>query len=276
MKKAILNYDHVHLPCTDMTTKIDFIPAPNQILTQTIVDLVRDSITDEEFRKKGSSAYHVSEIDDNVLDYYVDSLLNGDHVISLGIHTIILINRASSLRRVRLEYTALCYLLSSSRKIEPRYKTLSREQQLNSPESIVAVVSMRAYRMFQGFMLGYLQFVDSPAHKELIRKYEEELKAKGNMYTKEDMRKFLDSYKEERKMFYHLLVIVQGIGSLKWPSKNEFDDLFQKSRFTRDVFDAYKLVMIRKEKRVVSIVSNKPDALSEEEPFYVQLTEDWL
>lgn len=201
---------------------------------------------EKHYQHKFGNSVHISKVDNEQLNQHMDAVLGKKTITAIGIHTAYVFDYIVSAERLSMEYTALCWLSENSRKYEKLFPwLLNHEERLNTSQSLIVLVSYRAYQMFECLKLGIQLLIET------------------------------DSYKKAKETGEITLVMVinSAIGQLQWPSEEDKDLLFQRSRWTSDILKAYNVlgdVHLEKKKLYLSTRNMRLGP-----HFYVQSTGDW-
>jgi hypothetical protein len=213
----------------------------------TLVNIVKHSMEDFVDKTVGEKGrVHISRIDNEELNAHMEKIISGKTITSLGIHSVYVLDYHATADRLRIEYTALCWLSEHSRKYEKLVPgLLDHEDKLNTSESLIVMVSYRAYQMFQCLRMGISQLMDNDSYQEA---------------------------KQQGKMIM-VMVINSSIGQLMWPSEEDREYLFTKSKWTTDLLKTYNImseIHYDKKKLMISIRNLRLGNY-----FYVQSSGDW-
>ncbi len=210
-----------------------------------ILDILKSSM-EKHYEHKFGNSIHISQVDNEQLNKHMDKVLGNKTVAAIGIHTAYVFDYLVNPERLSMEFTALCWLSENSRKYEKLFPWLmTHEERLNTSQSLIVFVSYRAYQMFECLKLGIQNLIETENYKKA--------KEKGEITL--------------------VMVINSTIGQLQWPSEEDKDLLFQKSRWTRDILKAYNVLSeIQMEKRKLYLSTRN---LRLGDYFYVQSTGDW-
>jgi hypothetical protein len=224
------------------TPEIDSVSKETEI---DILDILKSSM-EKHYKHKLGNSIQISQVDNEQLNKHMDSVIGTKTISAIGIHTAYVFDYLVSSERLSMEYTALCWLSENSRKYEKLFPwLLNHEERLNTSQSLIVLVSYRAYQMFECLKLGIQLLTETENYKRA--------KEKGEITL--------------------MMVINSSIGQLQWPSEEDKDNLFQKSRWTRDILKAYNILSeIRLDKKKLYMSTRN---LRLGEHFYVQSTGDW-
>jgi hypothetical protein len=181
-------------------------------ITESEYDIMTNTIVfDEELDTSKRTMYATITISDTTVDAYMDQLLSEDIICVLGIHTLVVIPSIVPASRVRMEYTALCYMSKQSGLYLRKNPNLTDEERSNTSDSMIAVVSRSSFRLFQCMHLGLIQY------RRFKHKYQMAVKEGLNVRD--------------------VMIINESLGEIKWPTAKDFDEMFRMTRYTIDVFE---------------------------------------
>ena len=210
-----------------------------------MLDILKTSM-EKHYEHKFGNSVQISRVDNELLNQHMDAILGKKTITAIGIHTVYVFDYLVSSDRLYLEYTALCWLSENSRKYEKLFPwLLQHEERLNTSQSLIAMVSYRAYQMFECLKLGIKLLLDTENYQRA--------KEKGEITL--------------------MIVINSSIGQLQWPTQEDKNHLFDKSRWTRDVLKAYNILADVRIEKSKLYLSTRNMRLGEH--FYVQSTDDW-
>ena len=224
---------------------VEHSSTPRKEVEIDILDILKSSI-EKHYEHKFGNSIHISRVDSDQLNQHMDKVIGNKMITSIGIHTAYVFDYLVSSERLSMEFTALCWLSENSRKYEKLFPwLLHHEEKLNTSQSLIVFVSYRAYQMFECLKLGIQMLIETENYKKA--------KETGEITL--------------------VMVINSTIGQLQWPSEEDRDLLFQKSRWTRDILRAYNVTSdIQLDKRKLYLSTRN---LRLGEHFYVQSTGDW-
>ncbi len=210
-----------------------------------ILDILKTSM-EKHYQHKFGNSVQISRVDNELLNQHMESIIGKKTITAIGIHTAYVFDYLVDSERLYLEYTALCWLSENSRKYEKSFPWLmTHEERLNTSQSLIVMVSYRAYQMFECLKLGIQLLIETENYKKA--------KEKGEITM--------------------MMVINSSLGQLQWPNPDDKDHLFEKSRWTNDVLRAYNVMSdmrVEKSKLYLSIRNIRLGNY-----FYVQSTSDW-
>jgi len=172
---------------------------------------------------------HFSIIEDEILERHLNSFLESSLVVVVGIHRFIVLDFPVTNDRLRLEFTALCYLNMLSAKYMKQYPTQDLETRVNSSDSILTVVSRKAFGMFECFHLGVIRQKQSGLNDLLVHFLEQ---SKTTTVTPLD-----------QCHVHQFVVMNKTYGKIRWATREEIDHLLHLTRWTTNIFGAHGLTL---------------------------------
>lgn len=183
-------------------------------------------------------------IDDNKLSEHINNLLDDNIVFVLGINEIIIFDYIPTKERFELEYAALCHLSQLSYKYLVSNPSLTREERISTPNSVIIGVSRKAFMSFQCMYLGIIETKRSKLYRKDL----------------------------ENNTIIKVLVANPSLGVLNWSNDEQIDNMLKKSRWTSNIYSAYGLKSIHDRKNNIYIDCSN---LKINSYFYLQSPEKW-
>lgn len=202
-------------------------------------------------------------IEDDILETHINSFIDSNVVVIIGIHRFMILDFPVSTERLKLEFAALCYLNMISVKWMKKNPNLSLQERINSENAVLAIISRKAFSMFECFHLGVIRQTKSVKETTGAISASTASMVTTSSPINDMMLEFMNATSTPvltgtvtrvTSFAIHSFVVVNKThGKIQWASKEAIERVLDSTRWTTDIFGAHGIRLKRKKDESVEI-----------------------